>query len=164
MLYTWMESPVAPLLLTGDGVALTGLHMAGGRGTPEVSADWRQDPAWFGPVLKELSAYFAGERPRFQTPLRLRGTAFQRTVWETLRQIPYGQTVSYGSLALTIGRPTGARAVGMAVGQNPVSIIVPCHRVIGKDGSLTGYGGGLERKAWLLRHEGAVPEGTRDPG
>lgn len=157
--YAWMESPVARLLLTSDGERLTGLHMEGGRGIPDVGPAWQRDPAWFGPVLAVLSAYFAGDRPLFDVPLRLEGTAFQRAVWDALLRIPYGTTVTYGFLAAAIGRPTASRAVGMAVGQNPVSIIVPCHRVIGQNGSLTGYGGGLERKAWLLRHEGALPVG-----
>ncbi len=103
---------------------------------------------------RQLSEYFAGSRRTFELPLRLQGTAFQQTVWRRLTEIPYGDTWSYGQLAARIGKPGASRAVGLANGRNPIAILVPCHRVIGADGSLTGYGGGLERKQWLLAHEG----------
>jgi len=108
-------------------------------------------------ALEQLAEYLAGTRQAFHVPLTWQGTDFQRMVWEQLLAIPYGETSSYGEIAEAIGRPRAARAVGMAVGQNPISIIVPCHRVIGSDGSLTGYGGGLRRKEWLLSHERSLP-------
>jgi methylated-DNA-[protein]-cysteine S-methyltransferase len=107
-------------------------------------------------AVRQISEYFDGTRTEFDLPIALRGTDFQRQVWQQLRSIPFGQTVSYGDLARTIGNPSAVRAVGSANGDNPISIIVPCHRVIGSDGSLTGYGGGLERKEWLLKHEGGL--------
>jgi O-6-methylguanine DNA methyltransferase len=107
-------------------------------------------------ALHQVAAYLAGTRQTFDLPLLLHGTAFQRQVWAQLRKVPYGHTASYRDIALAIGRPKAVRAVGAANGQNPISIIVPCHRVIGSDGSLTGYGGGLWRKEWLLRHEGTL--------
>ncbi len=110
----------------------------------------------FHHVIHQLDEYLAGTRYGFDLPLRLRGSAFQRQVWDALIEIPYGTTESYGDLARDLGDRRASRAVGLANGKNPISIIVPCHRVIGADGSLTGYGGGIERKLWLLRHEGAV--------
>jgi methylated-DNA-[protein]-cysteine S-methyltransferase len=107
-----------------------------------------------GEAVRQLSEYFAGTRRTFHLPLRLQGTEFQQRVWRELTEIPYGETWSYGQLARRIGNPNASRAVGLANGRNPISILVPCHRVIGADGSLTGYGGGLERKQWLLAHEG----------
>ena len=107
-------------------------------------------------AVRQLAEYFDGNREDFELPLELEGTEFQRQVWTELTSIPFGQTVSYADLARAIGKPTAVRAVGAANGDNPVSIIVPCHRVIGSDGGLTGYGGGLERKEWLLRHEGGL--------
>jgi methylated-DNA-[protein]-cysteine S-methyltransferase len=114
-------------------------------------------PSVVGPLreaVRQLAEYFAGDRRKFDLPLRLEGTDFQRRVWQVLTEIPYGETWSYGQLAQRIGNPKGCRAVGLANGRNPISILVPCHRVIGADGSLTGYGGGVERKRWLLAHEG----------
>ena len=141
-----MLSPIGPLLLTGDGRALTGLYMG------RAPSGTRDDTA-FTHAREQLDAYFAGELERFDIPLSPRGTEFQRRVWDALREIPYGETTSYGALAAQIGRPGAARAVGLANGRNPISIVVPCHRVIGAAGALTGYGGGLERKRWLLAHE-----------
>jgi methylated-DNA-[protein]-cysteine S-methyltransferase len=141
-----MNSPIGPLLLTGDGHALTGLYM--GR---EPSG--ARDDSAFTHAREQLDAYFAGALERFDIALAPRGTEFQRRVWDALLEIPYGATTSYGALAAKIGRPDAARAVGLANGRNPISIIVPCHRVIGAAGALTGYGGGLERKRWLLAHE-----------
>lgn len=115
----------------------------------------------FSSCAAQLKEYFAGTRTVFEIPLALEGTIFQREVWETLRAIPFGRTASYGEIARKIGRPSAVRAVGAANGANPVSIIVPCHRVIGANGSLTGYGGGMERKKWLLEHERAH-SGARD--
>jgi methylated-DNA-[protein]-cysteine S-methyltransferase len=150
-----VESPIGPLLLITDGAALTGLYM---NVSPEAqpSSGWSED-ATVGPLpaaIRQLAEYFAGKRREFELPLRLEGTEFQRRVWGELEEIPYGETWSYGQLASRIGKPGASRAVGLANGRNPISIVVPCHRVIGADGSLTGYGGGLERKQWLLAHEG----------
>jgi methylated-DNA-[protein]-cysteine S-methyltransferase len=151
--YSTMASPVGELLLVGDGNALTGLYMEvqkhGRRVTPELV----RDDAAFTDARTQLAAYFAGELHAFSLLLAPRGTPFQRRVWQALGEIPYGTTESYGALAARIDRPGAARAVGLANGRNPIGIIVPCHRVIGANGSLTGYGGGLERKRWLLDHE-----------
>jgi methylated-DNA-[protein]-cysteine S-methyltransferase len=160
-IYAHMDSPIGRLLLRSDGVALTGLYMdACGQPLPEVSATgsgcWTHAPDG-GPLpqtVRQLEEYFAGTRREFDLPLRLEGTAFQQRVWRVLAEIPYGVTWSYGELARRIDNPNASRAVGLANGRNPISILVPCHRVIGADGSLTGYGGGLERKRWLLAHEG----------
>lgn len=119
--------------------------------TYEPSRDgWEVDDNAFPDAVEQLAEYFAGERTEFDLPLEMEGTAFQRTVWSALREIPYGETCSYGEIARNIGSPAAFRAVGLANGHNPISIIVPCHRVIGANGSLTGYGGGLERKRLLL--------------
>jgi methylated-DNA-[protein]-cysteine S-methyltransferase len=154
--FTYVESPIGPLLLRCDGEALTGLYMDLPSLPPRARDTWTED-ASAGPLpqaVRQLSEYFAGTRREFDLPLRLEGTAFQQRVWRGLTEIPYGATWSYGQLAKRIGNPNASRAVGLANGRNPISILVPCHRVIGADGSLTGYGGGLERKRWLLAHEG----------
>jgi methylated-DNA-[protein]-cysteine S-methyltransferase len=150
---TTIASPIGPLTLSAADGLLTGVHMENQRHRPERSAEWRRDDAWFTPIAAQLDAYFAGERARFDVPLNAVGTDFQRRVWAALLEIPYGETISYGELARRIGNPNASRAVGLANGRNPISIIVPCHRVIGAKGDLTGYGGGLERKVWLLEHE-----------
>ncbi|QEH33824.1 Methylated-DNA--protein-cysteine methyltransferase [Aquisphaera giovannonii] len=155
--YWTLASPIGPLLLTSGGDALTGLHMAG-RG-PE--AGWIQDAGPFRSVVQALDAYFEGELARFDVPLDLGGTPFQQRVWSELREIPFGRAISYAELARRVGKPGASRAVGSANGRNPVSIIVPCHRVIASDGGLGGYGGGLDRKRWLLEHEIAILR--RDP-
>jgi methylated-DNA-[protein]-cysteine S-methyltransferase len=161
VLYDIIESPLGRLLLTGNGTALTGLYMldAGARSYQyeRQSETWRREPAAFEATAKELAEYFRGERETFTVPMAPAGTAFQLAVWEQLTKIPYGVTKSYGDIALALGKSAVAsRAVGLANGSNPISIIIPCHRVIGADGSLTGYGWGLDRKQWLLRHEGAL--------
>jgi methylated-DNA-[protein]-cysteine S-methyltransferase len=156
MLHTTVPSPVGDLLLVGDGRALHGLHMTEAPRPVAVRPEWRRDDGAFDAVRRALDEYFRGERTEFDLSLELVGTAFQRRVWEALRAIPYGRTVSYGELARRIGRPAAVRAVGLANGRNPVSVIVPCHRVIGADGSLTGYGGGVERKRFLLELERAA--------
>jgi methylated-DNA-[protein]-cysteine S-methyltransferase len=154
--YDIIASPLGDLLLTGDGQALTGLYMLDAGGKPP-SPQWQRDPAAFAAVAAELDEYFRGEREMFSVPLAASGTEFQMAVWEQLSKIPYGTTVSYGDIAAALGkRPVASRAVGLANGSNPISIIIPCHRVIGANGSLTGYGWGLDRKEWLLRHEGAL--------
>ncbi len=154
--YVTVESPIGRLLLQTDGVSLTGLYMdVPGRPVQGMN-DWQED-ANAGPLaeaVRQLGEYFAGNRREFDLPLRMHGTEFQRCVWRALNEIPYGETWSYGELAKRIGNPNASRAVGLANGRNPISILVPCHRVIGADGSLTGYGGGLQRKQWLLAHEG----------
>ncbi|WP_151770156.1 methylated-DNA--[protein]-cysteine S-methyltransferase [Streptomyces abyssomicinicus] len=159
--HTVVESPYGVLTLVADDGVLCGLYMTEQRHRPgeetfgtRVGVDEEPFPA----AVEQLEAYFAGELREFDLPLRMNGTAFQRSVWERLRAIPYGETRSYGQLAAELGSPGASRAVGLANGRNPVGIIVPCHRVIGAGGSLTGYGGGLERKERLLAFErGAVP-------
>ena len=153
-----VPSPLGELLLVSDGRALCGLYFEGQRYRPAaLEAEERPGLAVFEKTRAWLRRYFAGERPESGVPLRLEGTAFQRAVWERLRAVPYGETISYGELAAELaklrGRPCSARAVGGAVGRNPVSILVPCHRVVGADGSLTGYAGGTERKRALLEIE-----------
>ncbi|MCU1352278.1 MAG: cysteine methyltransferase [Acidimicrobiales bacterium] len=148
--YAVVDSPIDPLLLTAEDGRLTGLFMAVHRGGPQLDPAWQRDEAALAPVVEQLHEYFAGERTTFDIPLAPRGTPFQLQVWEALREIPYGTTTSYGELARRIGADKASRAVGLANGRNPISIVVPCHRVIGADGSLTGYGGGLERKRHLL--------------
>jgi len=144
-----VDSPVGPLTLAGRDGHLMHLRMEDQ--TYEPSRDgWEVDDSAFPEVVEQLAEYFAGERTDFELSLDLVGTAFQRTVWTALREIPYGQTCSYGEIARKIGSPGASRAVGLANGHNPIGIIVPCHRVIGANGSLTGYGGGLERKRMLL--------------
>jgi methylated-DNA-[protein]-cysteine S-methyltransferase len=152
-------SPIGRLLLTGDGHALTGLWMLDGdRHSARVEASLTPSPATFTEVAAQLEEYFAGDRKEFTVPLAPSGTPFQLAVWTQLTKIPYGSTASYGDIARALGkRLVASRAVGLANGANPISVIVPCHRVIGSDGSLTGYGGGLERKELLLRLEGAGP-------
>jgi methylated-DNA-[protein]-cysteine S-methyltransferase len=155
--YDIVDSPIGRLLLTGDARALTGLYMLDTGGHPAaVRADWIRRPGGFSGAAEQLSEYFAGSLTEFDLALAPSGSPFQLAVWAELARIPYGETVSYGAVATAIGKSLlASRAVGLANGRNPISIIVPCHRVIGADGSLTGYGGGLDRKEWLLRHEGA---------
>jgi len=150
MLYTTIDSPIGELLLTGDGHALHGLYMQEGRHPMKISRTWEHRPAAFADVSRQLEEYFAGRRTSFDVSLVLNGAPFQRRVWRALQEIPYGETISYGEQARRIGQPSAARAVGMANGRNPIAVIVPCHRVIGANGSLTGYGGGIERKRLLL--------------
>ncbi|HEY8526636.1 MAG TPA: methylated-DNA--[protein]-cysteine S-methyltransferase [Acidimicrobiales bacterium] len=153
-----VPSPVGDLLLTGDGEALTGLYFRASPASRRVPAGRRREPAAFAEAADQLGAYFAGERTAFDLPLAPPGTAFQRAVWRAVTGIPYGETRTYGELAATLGRPGSARAVGAANGRNPIAIVVPCHRVIGADRTLTGYAGGLDAKRTLLRLEGvAVP-------
>ena len=158
--FCYVESPIGRLMLTTDGTALTGLYMNLYRNKPSklpgLGDDWIQN-ATIDPLpaaARQLKEYFAGKRREFDLPLRMEGTEFQQRVWRELTKIPFGETRSYGQLAKRLNNPNGSRAVGLANGRNPVAIIVPCHRVIGADGSLTGFGGGIERKEWLLTHEG----------
>jgi methylated-DNA-[protein]-cysteine S-methyltransferase len=153
MLYSYLDSPLGALLVARDDVGLTALYLSTGRHQFVVPTGWDRDDDAFDDARTQLDEYFAGQRTEFDLPLHLLGTPFQQRVWAALREIPYGQTASYGQTAAAIGAPTASRAVGLANGQNPVSIVVPCHRVIGANGSLTGYGGGLDAKRWLLSHE-----------
>jgi methylated-DNA-[protein]-cysteine S-methyltransferase len=147
------ESPVGPLLLSGDPRALTGLQFAERASVPE---SWTRDDGRFSGERRQLREYFAGRRTTFELPLALEGNLFEQRVWAALQTIPYGTTTTYGELAAQLGAPDAARAVGAANGSNPIAIVVPCHRVIGARGKLTGYGGGLDRKRALLAHEGAI--------
>ncbi len=151
--YTTFESPVGPLLLVGDSNALRLVSFESSKHAAPPQADWKRDRAPFAEVIRQLQAYFRGELREFDLPLALEGTEFQRRVWNALRSIPYGETISYLQLAERIGNPKAVRAVGLANGSNPIPIIVPCHRVIGSDGSLTGFGGGLSTKKMLLELE-----------
>jgi len=156
---TWYDivgSPVGRILLTGDERALSGLYLLdAGERSASVRPGWTRGEGLFPVAAGQLAEYFAGTRKDFDLPLAPHGTPFQLAVWAELTRIPFGSTVSYGDVAAALGKsPVASRAVGLANGRNPISIIVPCHRVIGADGSLTGYGWGVERKEWLLRHEG----------
>jgi methylated-DNA-[protein]-cysteine S-methyltransferase len=151
--YTWINSPVDQLLLTSDGRSLTGLYLNGQKHFPIITPDWNETEEPFKQVRQQLTEYFSHERQTFDLPLAPQGTAFQQQVWQLLRQIPFSQTISYGTLAQMLGQPNASRAVGAANGRNPISIIVPCHRVIASSGKLTGYAGGVDRKQWLLNHE-----------
>jgi methylated-DNA-[protein]-cysteine S-methyltransferase len=153
--FTFYESPIQTLQLVSDGRSLMGLYMMSEKHPLVTQSDWIEDDsvAPFSETKQQLTAYFEGTLTDFDLPLQIAGTIFQQRVWEALKTIPYGTTLSYGELAQQIGQPTASRAVGLANGRNPVSIVVPCHRVIGANGKLTGYGGGIERKQWLLNHE-----------
>jgi methylated-DNA-[protein]-cysteine S-methyltransferase len=156
-LYTYIPSPIGRLLLCGDERQLTGLYTLPASEDPGIIRGRHRSDVAFASVRAQLEEYFAGERVTFDVTLDFDGaTPFRRTVWGRLRDIPYGATVSYGDLARHLGMPNAARAVGAANGSNPISIIVPCHRVIGSGGDLTGYAGGIERKRYLLRHEAEV--------
>ena len=148
--YCYHDSPIGPILLAGDGDSLTLLGFPSGSMARRHEQDWVEDKKPFKDVIKQLDQYFKGEREEFDLPLAPMGTNFQQSVWQALTEIPYGETWSYGQLAKHIGRPKASRAVGAANGVNPIPIIVPCHRVIGSSGKLTGFGGGLETKAFLL--------------
>ena len=160
-------SAVGELLLTADATGLTGIYFEPHRWGPSADdvARWRHGDVagMLAEARAQLAAYFAGELTAFDLPLAPRGTPFQERVWRALREIPYGATLSYGELARRLGDPRATRAVGAANGRNPLSIVVPCHRVVGADGSLTGFGGGIARKRWLLAHEGALGVGDPQP-
>jgi methylated-DNA-[protein]-cysteine S-methyltransferase len=153
LIYTTIDSPIGQLLLLSDGEALRGLYMQEGRKPATINPNWVCSTEPFADVTAELNEYFAARRTVFDIPLVLEGAPFEREVWHALREIPYGETVSYGEIARRVNQPSAARAVGLANGRNPIAVIVPCHRVIGADGTLTGYGGGLERKRLLLELE-----------
>jgi len=156
--YTIVPSPIDDLLLTSEGGALTRLHMTPHRGRHGIGDDWVRDDdeRVLAEARRQLDTYFAGNLSAFDLPLDPAGTPFQVQVWQQLTRIPYGQTISYGELARRIENPSASRAVGLANGRNPIAVIVPCHRVIGADGSLTGFGGGLDRKRALLSLEQGV--------
>jgi methylated-DNA-[protein]-cysteine S-methyltransferase len=151
--HTLTDSPYGLLTLVADDGYLCGLYMTDQRHRPPEENFGARDDTPFSAVIDQLQAYFAGELKEFTLELRLHGTPFQRTVWDQLRRIPYGETRSYGDLADALGNPGASRAVGLANGKNPIGIIVPCHRVVGANGGLTGYGGGLDRKQRLLDFE-----------
>jgi methylated-DNA-[protein]-cysteine S-methyltransferase len=151
--YSTFQSPVGPLLLAGSKAGLLLVSFASGNRPKNVDPEWRPDTTAFLEVVQQLQSYFAGERKNFDLALILEGTDFQKRVWTALRKIPYGETISYKELAEMIGSPKAVRAVGAANGANPIPIIIPCHRVIGNDGSLTGFGGGLPLKKQLLELE-----------
>jgi methylated-DNA-[protein]-cysteine S-methyltransferase len=155
--YCYTDTPLGQVLLTAEQGALSGLFFTDHVHSPQVEAAWERDDASLSRARRQLDEYFDADVDRrrvdFELPLALSGSPFELAVWAALARIPYGTTVSYGEIARRIGRPTSARAVGAANGRNPVAIVVPCHRVIGADSRLTGYGWGIERKAWLLEHE-----------
>ncbi|MEW1719927.1 methylated-DNA--[protein]-cysteine S-methyltransferase [Streptomyces sp. NPDC093109] len=155
--HTVIGSPYGPLTLVATGGVLSALYMTDQRHRPPQETFGVPDPGPFTEAVRQLGAYFDGELTEFDLPLRLAGTPFQRAVWDQLTRIPYGETRSYGELAEALGKPGASRAVGLANGRNPVGIIVPCHRVIGSTGGLTGYGGGLDRKKRLLAFESGAP-------
>jgi len=153
MNYTTIESPVGALLLAGDEGGLRFISFADKKRAVKPQRDWTEATKPFAEVIRQLRAYFRGELKEFDVKLNMKGTEFQMLVWKSLLEIPYGETTSYGALAKQIGKPDAVRAVGLANGSNPIPIIVPCHRVIGSNGSLTGYGGGLPIKEKLLALE-----------
>ena len=155
-LYTTHQTPIGTLTLVGDREHLTSIGFPSGKGALRIDPAWRHEPSAFGIVVAQLDDYFAGTRRVFDLALAPRGTAFQLRVWAALQTIPWGETWTYRQLACAIGNERAVRAVGLANGANPLPIVIPCHRVIGSDGSLTGFGGGLPTKAWLLAHEGVV--------
>lgn len=158
-----IDSPLGELTLTATDGVLSGLYFPGHWYMPAPEAFGARRDDGFEPAERQLAEYFAGERTEFDLPSTLAGDEFQRRVWTLIDQIPYGRTTTYGEMARELGDPTIAREVGAAVGRNPLSVIVPCHRIVGKDGSLTGYAGGLDRKRFLLDLEGADPAGGDEP-
>jgi methylated-DNA-[protein]-cysteine S-methyltransferase len=151
--YTYLNTPIGPLLLASDDAGLCQISLARDGVPARPDSDWRKDPSVFGEPIRQLCSYFAGQLETFDLPLAPAGTPFQQKVWRELCKIPYGETISYGELARRIGNPNASRAVGLANGSNPIPIVIPCHRVIGSNGKLTGYGGGLAIKETLLALE-----------
>jgi methylated-DNA-[protein]-cysteine S-methyltransferase len=156
--YTRFASPLGPVIVIAEDEGITHVDFVGAKYERKVEADWIEDPK--APALAEcrrqLDEYFAGKRESFDLPLAPRGTAFQQRVWKEIARVPYGKTITYGELASRAGTPGHARAAGAATGRNPIGVVVPCHRIMGSDGSLTGYAGGLERKRSLLEREGSL--------
>ncbi|TWT17857.1 methylated-DNA--[protein]-cysteine S-methyltransferase [Luteimonas marina] len=158
VLTAFVDSPVGPLFVAADDDGLRAIEFRDNRHPVKRDGDWREgDNATLRKAGRQLDEYFAGKRRAFDLPLSPHGTEFQRKVWSTLATIPYGETISYAQLAARVGRSSATRAVGAANGRNPLPIVLPCHRVIGADGSLTGFGGGLPTKQFLLKLEGALP-------
>jgi methylated-DNA-[protein]-cysteine S-methyltransferase len=155
---TTMTTPLGPLRLLATDRGLRGIYFEGHKGAPESVLPSEPNHPVLSATVQQLEEYFAGRRRDFALPLDAQGTDFQRRVWRGLRDIPFGRTSTYGDLARLLDSPGGSRAVGAANGRNPLSIVVPCHRVVGGNGKLTGYAGGLTAKEWLLRHEGVVQE------
>jgi methylated-DNA-[protein]-cysteine S-methyltransferase len=151
--YSYFDCPLGRLFVQGDGHFVTGLFLPHHKGWRGPDAAWQLSDAPFASIREQLADYFAGKRREFDVPIKLAGTPFQLRVWQELVRIPFGTTITYAQLAQRIGKPTASRAVGHANGRNPISIIVPCHRVIGADGKLTGYAGGVDKKQWLLAWE-----------
>jgi methylated-DNA-[protein]-cysteine S-methyltransferase len=151
--YTQIESPVGPLILAADSTGLLEIRFVNGRHSAKLKSSWHEDSTPLQPAIDQLRAYFAGQLEIFDLSLSPEGTPFQKTVWRNLCDIPYGETISYGEIAHRIGNPKASRAVGLANGSNPIPIVIPCHRVIGANGKLTGYGGGLPIKQKLLALE-----------
>ena len=151
--YEFLETPIGRLLLVADEHGLHQIDFPNPDQDAHIEPDWRRDRRHLGVAIEQLDAYFAGRLDAFDLVLAAAGTAFRKTVWDELTRIPYAATISYGELARRIGKPSASRAVGAANGANPIPIIVPCHRVIGSNGDLTGFGGGLPIKRWLLDHE-----------
>lgn len=151
--YFKTESPVGPLLLAADAGGLRSIEFVNGRKPAQANPQWQEDAEPLHETIRQLQAYFAGELETFDLPLAPQGTPFQLSVWNRLCEIPYGETISYGELARRLGNPNASRAVGLANGSNPIPIVIPCHRVIGSNGKLTGYGGGLPIKEKLLALE-----------
>jgi methylated-DNA-[protein]-cysteine S-methyltransferase len=158
--HTTIPSPLGDLLALSDGRFITGLYLPDHKGGPHTSASWQTVDAPFAALRDQLAEYFAGERQEFDVPVRLHGTPFQQQVWHQLTRIPYGVTITYAELARRINSPAASRAVGAANGRNPVSIIVPCHRVVGASGKLTGYAGGVDKKERLLAMEREAADAT----
>lgn len=156
--YSYIDSPLGQMFVQGDGQYVTGLFMPHHKGWLGPDPSWQESDAPFVRVREQLAEYFSGERRQFDLPLRVDGTPFQQRVWQELVRIPFGTTITYTQLADRVGNPNASRAVGNANGRNPISIIVPCHRVIGADGKLTGYAGGVDKKKWLLAWEREVQE------
>ncbi len=158
VLTTTIPSPLGPVVLTGSDDGLAGVYF--GAGAAVKAQGLRRDDGAFRRCAEQFAAYFAGTSTVFDLPLAVTGTPFQRAVWALLREVPYGTTTTYGALAARLGKPGASRAVGLANGRNPVGVVVPCHRVVGSDGTLTGYAGGLDVKRWLLAHERARSGGA----
>lgn len=163
--YTDIDTSLGPVRLVSDGIALSGLYFIGQKYGPEPTDDWRQDREFtlFRHVEAQITAYISGRLKTFNVPIRSEGTPFQHRVWQAIAAIPFGATLSYSALAARIDAPSSIRAVGAATGRNPISLIVPCHRVIGRDGALTGYAGGLDRKRTLLDFEASLTGEERSP-
>lgn len=161
--YCLHQSPVGPLLIGGLGGRLDFLNFSQSDRPREIGADWVEEPASFEEIRTELDQYFAGNLTVFQSRYHLTGTDFQHAVWQQLAHIPYGELRSYGDIAKALDKPGASRAVGLANNANPLPIIIPCHRVIGANGALTGFGGGMDTKIWLLEHEGISPSQVHAP-